>query len=50
MSNLETLSKIELLQKCKQYKFVLFKLNKEIEDLKLEVEYYKKLLEKSKSK
>lgn len=40
--SLEEMTKIELLAMCKKYRFVLFKLNEEIENLKREIEILKK--------
>lgn len=38
---LDQMTKLELLDKCKKQRFVLQKLNKEIEDLQRELQYLK---------
>jgi len=44
----EEMTKIELIDKCKKQRFVLQRLNKEIEELKEQLEYYKALAQKNK--
>lgn len=48
MIEYELLSKLELIDKCKKQRFVLIKLNKEIETLEKEVLYLKQELLKLK--
>ena len=40
--SLEEMTKVELLQKCKQYRFVLIKLNNEIKKLEEEIQELRK--------
>lgn len=48
MIDYENMPKFALVEKCKAQRFILIKLNKEIEELKMEIMYLKKELNKVK--